>query len=558
MKDQSSQSRRSSELKTLIVAFSLLMTASTVLIAVLVYFSVRSQNEIAVRNSEHLVRSIVRDINKSMRDQLLYSTYWDDAVNFLVQERNADWADRSVGIHMHHRFGIDASYVVAPSGAVTYAMRDGRRIAVADPVAMYGEDFNLLLERARSTPDTAPPMPISGYVRSSDGGLYLTAMSVLTHFEPGNSADGKIGTGWVLVFQERIDPPFLESIGDRYLLNDLTFVENVAKAANARMAIVSPSGNPFGVLTWRVEPALADTMDWLAPFIAALFVVFGILAVLFFSRSRRILDLLARNLADVQEAQASRNQALIEARNASQAKSRFLANMSHELRTPLNAIIGMTDMMRHGVFGNIENDRYKGYLDDMYTSAGHLLRLINDVLDISTIEAGKLNLKMQLISVPQLVAEGLAVSRQAAANKGIDFECQIPDDLPEMVVDHRSLTQILVNLLNNAVKYTPQGGHVLLKVEADESAHTFTVRDTGIGIPPEKLPSITEPFTRAHDDPDLGIESTGLGLSITEELTTAHQGTLNIESEVGVGTTVSVRFPRVREDQFRLFDDTPN
>jgi len=528
------------------------MVASIALIAGIVLFSIRSQDAVAVRDSEHLVRSVLLDRKERLRDQLLDYSYWDEAVDQVVVNHNKDWADANIGVYMHDRFGIDASYVVAPDGTVTYAMIDGERTDHAQPTDDFGESFQTLLERARAAPADVPPIPVTGYMQGDGNDIYITGMSVLSRFKADE--DGNLGTGWVLVFQRRMSDDFLAALSDRYLLNNLSIAFSPKETANGRMALVSPIGDQISQLSWEVESEFSKTMSWLAPFFAVMFLVFGLLAILFFSRSRRILKVLTENLIKVESAQRERNQALIRARTASQAKSRFLANMSHELRTPLNAIIGMSDMMRHGVFGKIENERYTGYLDDMHSSARHLLRLINDVLDISAIEAGKLTLSMEPVSIEQLYADGLAVIRQAAEEKGITFIADSAEDIPSIVADHRSLTQIMVNLLNNAVKYTPAGGKFYLTAEADDDAHTFTIRDTGMGIPAHILPRITEPFIRAHEDPDLAIEGTGLGLSITKELLTAHNGTLEIESEVDVGTTVRIRIPRNHEDQIDLFD----
>ena len=546
--------KRISELNALTVAFSLLLFGSVLLIVGLAVFSVRKQDEIAVRDSEHLAQSVVLDQSRQLRNQLLDYSYWDEAVDHLVYTQDHVWADRNVGLYMNERFDMAASFVIDPGGNTTYAMMDGERRLDLVPVDLFGDDFLRLLTRARDTDPMAPPMPATGFLMGADGMLYVAAMSVLTRFEPAEELNGNMGTDWVLVFLRVFDQPHLDTLATRYLLRDLTFVTNEAVSFNARMSIVSPGGIPHGYLTWHVEPALAETMQWLAPVIAITFVMFGILAMVFFSRTRRIVGLLSRNLTEIQNAQDLRNHALMEARNASRAKSRFLANMSHELRTPLNAIIGMADMMRHGVFGPIGNERYMGYLDDVHTSARHLLRLINDVLDISAIEAGKLNLNMEPIALDGLVTDGLAVIRQAASQHGIGFETEVEEGIPKLVADRRSVTQILINLLNNAVKYTPKGGHVHLRVTATPTGHRFTIRDTGAGVPADLLPKITEPFIRAHDDPDLAIEGTGLGLSITKELLNAHNGTLEIESEVGVGTTVTVEIPTFRDDQIGLFE----
>jgi two-component system cell cycle sensor histidine kinase PleC len=228
---------------------------------------------------------------------------------------------------------------------------------------------------------------------------------------------------------------------------------------------------------------------------------------------------------------------------ASQAKSDFLATMSHELRTPLNAILGFSEVMSEGLFGPLGSERYVDYCRDIYTSAHHLLSLINDILDSAKIEAGKYELHEEPIDLPQVVATAARLMRPRADQKGIIFALNLAP-VPQILADERALKQILLNLLSNAIKFTPEGGKVSLSAACSESgAVRLEVRDTGIGIPSEDLDKVLDQFSRARNAHLSGESGTGLGLPIVRALVRLHGGDLRIASEPGAGTVVSVEFP---------------
>lgn len=241
---------------------------------------------------------------------------------------------------------------------------------------------------------------------------------------------------------------------------------------------------------------------------------------------------------------------------ANRAKSEFLANMSHEIRTPLNAIIGFADIIRREVFGSVANERYAEYIGDIHASAEHLLDLVNDILDISTIEAGEMSLSPVELDLGSLFDECARVVREQARLAQIQLTIAAPDPNIPVYADRRAVRQILLNLLSNAIKFTPPEGQVSVGVELAEDVFAILVTDTGVGIPREHLGTITQPFETGSDDPHTSSKGnpyvrskgTGLGLAIVRSLANLHGGDVRIQSEEGIGTTVRVSIPRRRRD----------
>jgi len=232
------------------------------------------------------------------------------------------------------------------------------------------------------------------------------------------------------------------------------------------------------------------------------------------------------------------------AEEASRAKSEFLANMSHEIRTPLNAILGFSDSMQRQILGPMGNEKYHEYAAAIHVSGCHLLELVNDVLDLSKIEAGRYVLDRRHVDLIDIVKGCLQITRETASRKSIDVVLDVPDHLPAINADPRAMKQVILNLLTNALKYTNGGGRVTITLGLKAADVFIQVADTGIGIPKEDIATLTEAFVQGRTSQAyLAHKGTGLGLAITESLVQMHGGFLMIESEVGVGTVVKVNLP---------------
>jgi signal transduction histidine kinase len=241
---------------------------------------------------------------------------------------------------------------------------------------------------------------------------------------------------------------------------------------------------------------------------------------------------------------------LIAARDAAEAasrsKSEYLANMSHELRTPLNAIIGFSGMMSDRMFGPL-NEKYSEYAGIIGDSGRHLLAIINNILDLAKADANRLIITEEEVEIARIVALSTSIVQQLAHNAEVDFATEAEDSLPHVLADSAKLTQILVNLLSNAIKFTPAGGKVRLKIgEEPGGGLIFQVVDTGIGMSAEQIPIALSAFGQVDSGLNRQYNGVGLGLPLTKRLIELHDGTIEITSEPGRGTTVSFHLPEAR------------
>lgn len=238
--------------------------------------------------------------------------------------------------------------------------------------------------------------------------------------------------------------------------------------------------------------------------------------------------------------------ALDQASASSQAKSQFLAAMSHELRTPLNAVIGFAQMISRQNFGPVGDERYIEFATTIESSGDHLLSVINDILDLSSVDANALSLDEEETDFDTIVHEAIQMVGGLSGKAGVALNIDLPGDLPKIVGDQRRLRQCVLNILSNAIKFTPSGGEIRVTAERNEAGISVSVRDTGIGIAPEDIPRALERFGQVDTSRSRHFEGTGLGLPLSQDLVRLHDGTLKIESVVGEGTTVTINLPEER------------
>ena len=232
-----------------------------------------------------------------------------------------------------------------------------------------------------------------------------------------------------------------------------------------------------------------------------------------------------------------------EAESANDAKTRFLAAVSHELRTPLNAILGFSDILAGEYFGRLENDRQREYVALIHQSGSHLLSVVNTMLDVSKIEAGRYELLPEAFSIAGSVEACEKMLGLQARDKGLQLTSRVARDVGEAVADQRAVQQVLINLVGNAIKFTDRGGIVTIDALREGGDLVLTVSDTGIGIPADKLDRIGQPFTQVENEYTRKYEGTGLGLSLVKGLVALHGGRFAIASDLGTGTVITVTLP---------------
>lgn len=287
---------------------------------------------------------------------------------------------------------------------------------------------------------------------------------------------------------------------------------------------------------------------------AALFVGAQLLFILLSKQSRATLLQLFKIkvekdslILELEEAKAISEESRRRAEEANLAKSRFLATMSHELRTPLNAIIGFSEIMKEELLGPLDNESYKEYISDIHTSGDHLLNLINEILDLSRIEAGKYELKEEAIRMLEVLEDCITLMQLRAKNKDITIKVSAEPNLNRIWADERAIRQVILNLLSNAVKFTPQGGEINATLGWTKGGGQYiSIRDNGPGIPENEIPIVLSQFGQGSLAIKSAEQGTGLGLPICQALVNMHSGTLDLKSKLRIGTTVTVSLPRAR------------
>ncbi|HLU07293.1 MAG TPA: ATP-binding protein [Woeseiaceae bacterium] len=294
-----------------------------------------------------------------------------------------------------------------------------------------------------------------------------------------------------------------------------------------------------------------DTLQWVMTLIVITSeLTFLQLAGRLQETARHMLDLRAQKdalIAELEQAKSNSDAARRRAEEASAAKSRFLATMSHELRTPLNAILGFSEILKTEMLGAHAVAAYKEYAGDIHQSGEHLLKLINEILDLSRIEAGKFELREEPLSIAAVGSECRRLLDLRARERGITLAEDYQSDLPMVLADERAIRQIWLNLISNAIKFTPAGGEVTLSaVRTASGSLKFAVRDTGPGIAPDEIPQVMSPFGQGSNSRDETQEGIGLGLPIVHGLAQLHDGVFELKSYPGEGTEASVELPASR------------
>jgi two-component system, cell cycle sensor histidine kinase PleC len=357
------------------------------------------------------------------------------------------------------------------------------------------------------------------------------------------------GVAWTLIL---INPIGIDEQAGMFML----FVMLLVVAISSMLA----SSLPIAVLALTLPVTIAIAVDFLLKgtlhnyILAAMALAaegyFSLLAYRLYTTTLATLEMRAEKeslIGELEQSKSISDEARRRAEAANIAKSRFLAQMSHELRTPLNAILGFSEVMKAEIFGPHAVPVYKDYAGDIHSSGVHLLNLINEILDLSRIEAGRYELNEEAVSLARVVEDCHHLLKLRAGNRGITIHEMFEPDMPRLWADERAVRQICLNLLSNAIKFTPQGGEIWLKVGWTASGGQYmSVKDTGPGIPEEEIPIVLASFGQGSNSIKSAEQGAGLGLPIAKNLIDLHGGTFALKSKLRIGTEVIVTFPPER------------
>ncbi|WP_159460167.1 sensor histidine kinase [Tistlia consotensis] len=506
--------------------------------------------------SAHLAETALRQLEATDRSHAYDFAFWDDTVAFTRGQHDRAWADQNTGLWSMRTYGFTDAFIVAANDRPLYSAvrRPGGGDAVDSPPPqeLLGSGLGALLAAARAAPMN-DPTPVSAYLRQGET-VFLAVAAAITPEYP-TPAELERQPRPVLVYARQLDATLLADLGSRYLLPDLRLVPAAEAAPGdrraGRLALAGPDGGTVATLAWTpARPSVAALRRAALPagiVLLLLLLLGGVMVVAARRAGRTIagtLVALERSNAELVRGERAARAARDEAERANRVKTVFLANVSHELRTPLNAILGFAEILRHQLKGPLGHPAYRGYAEDIHASGEHLLRLIDNVIDLSRIEAGAWELAPAPVDLRGATEEVLRFLQPLARQRGVELAVDLSATPGSIVADSRAVAQIVTNLVGNAIKFTDSGGSVRVRWSRGEhGAAILEVADTGVGIAADDLQAIVLPFERGRDPATRRREGSGLGLAIVKSLVDLHGGRLEIDSAPGRGTRVTVALP---------------
>jgi len=533
-----------------ITPISILGVAVVALILLLVAIAADSQNRLATRSAQHLASSALRVESEQLGGVIRDYTFWNDAVKNLAVGLDPVWADDNVGAWANDSLGMDATLVLHTGDLrLIFGSVDGR---TQDDglVSRFSPELAQIVSGARDVVGMPGEVPGVAFTYLEFDGTPAMAGAAILKWEDDRPLPLRDGAPVALVFVRRIDEGMLERFGELYLLPGMKLAPTSAEMADS-IALRSVADRVVARVAWTGNrPGTTLVRELAFPLLGIAILAVALMALIV-RRARQSTEELARShdqleakTRALQASTAALQEALAEAARANAAKSDFLARMSHELRTPLNAILGFSEIISMEMYGAHSDSRYRDYGRMIHESGDHLRSLINDILDLAKIEAGRFELAEGPTNLGPIVEQclGLLAPRIEAKRLRATYR---PTTV-RLIADSRAIKQILLNLLSNAVKFTGDGGEIAVSVSEDPSEIVLSVSDTGCGMTRQELERVFQMFGQARVNLSRDAEGSGLGLNIAKGLVEMHGGTLTVESEVGVGTTATVRLSSAR------------
>ncbi|MGE0093948.1 MAG: ATP-binding protein [Alphaproteobacteria bacterium] len=527
-----------------------LLLVSALAVIGIIYTAAEATNAVStersVQRTEAALAMMVRSVERFAKD---YS-WWDDGHQRIAVDRNATFADDNIGWYAAQNLDMASAFVIGPDDRIVFAFVEGKP-AAENPFEMFTPNFAQLVEDAHASPLDEPD-PAGGFLKVDDQ-IHIVAVSPYTPEK--TSSPWKVeARRSLLVFSRVLDDAFLARMSEDFLLKDLRIAKPGEALYQAAIPLRGPGGQVVGILTWVPDLPGASLMRRILPEIAAAFVVIAAVMLVVLRRAQlaqlKITEaarLLAEQNARLERSEKALIAAKDEAERANRSKAEFLAQLSHEIRTPMNAIVGFSELLGSEAYGPLGSPQYREYAEHIQTSAQHLLNLTNDVLDLSRAEIGRLDLAESGVDVGATIDFVVRMLTKDATAGGIVLTWKMPDGHLMLLADERRLRQMLINIVNNAIKFTPVGGTVsAAAVRRPDGGITVQVTDSGIGIAPADVEKALRPFTKLKADTTRSYEGAGIGLALTRQLVELHGGHIDLDSELGKGTIVSLLFPKER------------
>ncbi|MFC4352096.1 ATP-binding protein [Fodinicurvata halophila] len=501
----------------------------------------QEQNEVAEGAERHLAASSISVLRNGIADFVVDYAYWDDTAQHVIIDYDEQWADDNVGQWVVEGLGMDGALVAGSDNRLIHHADDHSPEHLADP-ARYPEEVTAILSKARTQAGSGGEgsEAATGFFRD-EFGLHLAAAAAIVWEDEGPPPLDSDVHG-VLFFYRTLDPALLAESGEQFLLKDLRLSSGTPGDGVPHLALASIGGKALGNLRWTSEqPGTAMLKNLVLPLAlmaGGTLLIIGLIVQRAYKRAR-----LFRDYHDGLEKQTEElRQAYDAAAALSQSKSHFLAMMSHELRTPLNAIIGFSDFMRQDRIRPLPTERLQEYANDIHASGNYLLDLINDILNMSKIEAQRYELHEAQVKLADLLEQSMTLVKNLADSKTISLHASKLE--VQLYLDPLAFKQILLNLLSNAIKYSEPGKNIWIDARQNEDGTlSVSVRDEGVGMTQEGIAAALEPFGQARNSYVRDAQGTGLGLNICQALIELHGGRLDIDSIPQQGTKVTLLLP---------------
>lgn len=505
-------------LRALLTPVLIAVVASIGAFAMLVVFAAGEQDSLSVSSQRTVLRQYLANFSKNLEVLAVDNSWWDTAVEKIIVETDQDWISRTIGETVKDIEYLDGALIVRQDKSIIYASLPQKHQGLkVIPQGLLASSLGEILRRLAITPD-GRKSSTRGMVKIGDA-LVTYGVGLVRSDRKKEYAATDGNTHPALVFFSILSAEEIEKLGNDLSVRDLRFT-GLEPARPGSLLLTDGRGAPVGMMVWTPKtPGTEMIKKVLLPAV--------LLLILVAATMTRFANRVTTLLQGLEQ--------------ASKSKTAFLASMSHEVRTPLNSILGFSEMMALELFGKIEGAKNKEYLQLIQNSGKHLLTIINDILDISKLEAGKFSVYAEEIRPQSVIEETVNMVDPSAHDRDVTVTQRC--DGTKIFSDERIMRQVLINILSNAIKYTEQGGAVHISGEIKADHYQIRVADNGVGMTETEIETALATFGQVHNDLAIHHSGTGLGLPLVTRFMQLLGGKMSISSNPGKGTSVTLNFP---------------